>query len=203
MRAIASIEHAMNPHFSTTSRSWLDTVRRDLAILGEAPAIATIEALSVRLAERALQIDAPRATAPEHDRYRRHLLAGGGDEGHSCLLIEWPAAHRTPIHDHAGLWGIELVLDGALEVEEFALGGDLDRPLLTRTRALMLGAGDAAVFTGRRYAHRCRNLSATRPALSLHVYGGVLDRYRAFQADPRGGHSARTQHARIDAALTI
>ncbi|MBO9664659.1 cysteine dioxygenase family protein [Dokdonella sp.] len=188
-------------HPFTPNRSWLDAVRGDLAGLGDVPTVTAIEALSTRLAARALQIDAPRASAPERDRYRRHLLDGGG--AHSCLLIEWPAAHRTPIHDHAGLWGIELVLDGVLEVEEFALGGDLDQPTLTPTRTLMLGAGDAATFTGRRYAHRCRNLSVTRPALSLHVYGGALDRYRAFQADPRGGHRAHSQHARIDATLTL
>ena len=95
------------------------------------------------------------------------------------------------------------MLDGALEVEEFALGGDPDAPALAPTRRLMLGAGDAATFSGRRYAHRCRNLSATRPALSLHVYGGELDRYRAFHADAHGGHRAQAQHARIDATLAI
>lgn len=187
----------------TPNRSWLDIVRADLASLGAAPTASAIETLSERLAARALQLDAPRASAPEQDRYRRHLLAGNADGSLSCLLIEWPVAHRTPIHDHAGLWGIELVLDGALEVEEFTLGGDLDRPALARKRSLILGAGDAAVFTGRRYAHRCRNLSTTRPALSLHVYGGELDRYHAFQADPHGGHTARAQHALIDATLTI
>lgn len=188
---------------ATTHHAWFDAVRTDLATLAAAPAPAAIEALSGRLAARALQADAPRATAPEHDRYRRHRLAGGGRDGHSCLLIEWPAAHRTPLHDHAGLWGIELVLDGVLEVEEFALGGDPERPLLVRTRTLMLGAGDAAVFAGPDYAHRCRNLSAKRPALSLHVYGGELDRYRAFEAEPHGGHSAQVRQARVDATLRL
>ncbi|MFC4820862.1 cysteine dioxygenase [Dokdonella ginsengisoli] len=190
----------MNLLSATTSRAWLDAVRAELAALDAVPATAAIQALSGRLAARALQADAPRAAAPRHDRYRRHRLAGG-DGGHSCLLIEWPAAHRTAIHDHAGLWGIELVLDGVLEVEEFTLGGDFERPVLTRARTLMLGAGDAAVFTGRHYAHRCRNLSATRPALSLHVYGGELDRYQAFEADPRGGYDVRVQQAHVDATL--
>ncbi|MEP7041739.1 MAG: cysteine dioxygenase family protein [Dokdonella sp.] len=188
------------------SRRWLADVRRDLAALGSAPTIASIERLSGRLAEQALVLDAPRSNtldvaAPEH--YRRHLIAGGNDEAYSALLIAWPAGHRTPIHDHAGLWGIELVLDGALEVEEFAIGGELDQPQLSAQRALLLGTGDAAVFTGRRYAHRCRNLSSTRPALSLHVYGGVLDRYHAFQADARGGYSARAHHASVDATLSV
>ena len=95
------------------------------------------------------------------------------------------------------------MLDGALEVEEFAIGGELEQPQLTAQRTLMLGTGDAAVFTGRRYAHRCRNLSPTRPALSLHVYGGVLDRYHAFQTDARGEYSASAHRASIDATLMV
>jgi hypothetical protein len=30
----------------------------------------------------------------------------------------WPAGHATLPHDHGGHWGIEVVLDGALHVEE-------------------------------------------------------------------------------------
>jgi len=187
-------------------RRWLADVRRDLAALAPAPTIAAIEHLSSRLAEQALLLDAPRSEnfpADEPERYRRHLIAGGSEQPYSALLIAWPAAHRTPIHDHAGLWGIELVLDGALEVEEFTIGGELEQPQLTAQRTLMLGTGDAAVFTGRRYAHRCRNLSPTRPALSLHVYGGVLDRYHAFQTDARGSYNAVAHRANVDATLTV
>ena len=185
--------------FTTTSRHWLEMIRNDLAELAETPTGAAIEALSERLAERAMRADAPRAATLPRGRYRRLLIAG--DWTHSCLLIQWPAAHRTPIHDHAGLWGIELVLDGVLEVEEFALDGEPARPALTPTRTLMLGAGDAAVFTGRHSAHRCRNLSATRPALSLHVYGGELERYHAFETDPRGVLGMRERHACVDATV--
>jgi hypothetical protein len=198
----------MNLYTLSAAQQWLDGVRSGLATLGSAPSVPLIETLAAQLADRAMQPDAPRSLARRNDAapapgYRRHQIAGGVDVAQSCLLIEWPAAHRTPIHDHAGLWGIELVLDGVLEVEEFATGGDLDQPVLTRGRTLILGVGDAAVFTGRRYAHRCRNLSTTRPALSLHVYGGVLDRYHAFHPDPRGRYSARAQQARVDATLSV
>ncbi|MET0225986.1 MAG: cysteine dioxygenase family protein [Dokdonella sp.] len=196
----------MDISLPTGSRGWLADVRRDLATLAPEPTLASIERLSGRLAEQALLLDAPRSRTfpsadPEH--YRRHLIAGGGEQAYTALLIAWPAGHRTPIHDHAGLWGIELVLDGALAVEEFALGGELEQPHLSAQRTLMLGTGDAAVFSGRRYAHRCRNLSSTRPALSLHVYGGVLDRYHAFQTDARGGYRASAHHARVEATLTV
>ena len=183
---------------------WIDEVREEIAALGAAPGIAAIEDVSARLAALAVQPQAPRSAQFTAERYQRRLIAGGADDDAlSCLLISWPAAHRTPLHDHAGLWGIELVLDGALEVEEFAIAHDGGDARLTHRRTLMLGIGDAAVFTGQRYAHRCRNLSATRPALSLHVYGGVLDRYRAFDAAANGRYVPRPQQARTDTLLTV
>ncbi|WP_300620584.1 cysteine dioxygenase family protein [Dokdonella sp.] len=180
------------------SPRWIEPILADLATLHAVPSAAQIEALSARIAAQAFSPHAPRASGSPG--YRRHLLTQGSDVPYSCLLIEWPASHATPIHDHAGLWGLELVLDGALEVEEFALAGDSVLPRLARSRALMLGVGDSACFTGEQYAHRCRNLSAARPALSLHVYGGTLDRYRSFHADMQGGHAVQMQQAAIDSA---
>lgn len=193
----------MTPSLPVLSECWIGTILAEFASIEEAWTPSAVEALTARLAAQAFSPQAPRAAANGQTLYRRHLLAGGGQSRLSCLLIEWPAAHRTPIHDHAGLWGIELVLDGALEVEEFRVEDEHERPRLAPERTLLLGAGDAACFTDHRYAHRCRNLSATRPALSLHVYGGMLDRYRTFQAVAGGGHVPQLQHARIDSTLPI
>jgi hypothetical protein len=52
--------------------------------------------------------------------YRRWLVAEG--DGYSAILIGWSPRYHTPVHDHDGLWGIELVLCGALQVDEFQLG---------------------------------------------------------------------------------
>jgi hypothetical protein len=41
--------------------------------------------------------------------------------------------------------------------------------------------------------HRCRNLSQHETALTLHVYGGELNRYQSYeQAVPTGPWTART-----------
>lgn len=121
-------------------------------------------------------------------RFRR-LSLRDTDDG-SVLLIAWPPGHVTPIHDHDGLWGIELVLDGVLQVESFAMSVTPALQLVPRDVTL-LGVGDHTTFSERDYAHRCRNLSAQRPALSLHVYGGVLERYGAYDQDAEGrwGHT--------------
>jgi hypothetical protein len=111
--------------------------------------------------------------------YRRIPLTGRAACGYEALLIVWPPGHATPIHDHDGLWGIEFVLDGALEVEAFSLSLR-DTPHLVSQGATILGVGDHTAFSDADYAHRCRNLSQRLPTLSLHVYGGELDTYRSF-----------------------
>lgn len=143
-----------------------------------------IETLRDQLTDLAWREGCPRADSffahTQTPRYRRQLIAAAPDGGYTMLLIAWPPGYVTPLHDHAGLWGIELVLDGALQVDEFYSDGDPSEPALQAQRSLLLGCGDAAVFTDPAYVHRCRNLSATQPALSLHVYGGVLHEYQSF-----------------------
>jgi hypothetical protein len=102
----------------------------------------------------------------------------------SLLLMAWPANYSTPVHDHGGLWGLELVLNGALEVDAYerdAIDGELR--LQGRT---WLGIGDATWFDNTQpHAHRCRNLSRHETALSLHVYGGDLAQYLAYEQAER------------------
>ena len=132
-------------------------------------------------------------------RYRRQLIAAAADGGYTMLLIAWPPGYVTPLHDHAGLWGIELVLDGALQVEEFFSDGDALAPTLQPQRALMLGSGDSAVFLDPAYVHRCRNMSLQQPALSLHVYGGVLDQYQSYVGVKDEQYRVSPQRAVLDA----
>ncbi|WP_109126528.1 cysteine dioxygenase family protein [Dyella sp. C11] len=111
--------------------------------------------------------------------YRRISLGEPG--AFEALLILWPPGHATPIHDHQGLWGLEYVLDGVLEVESFKLTPSPDIHLEPQ-QTLVAGVGDYLVFSDADYAHRCRNFSKNRAALTLHVYGGSLDAYRSFHA---------------------
>ena len=99
------------------------------------------------------------------------------------LIMVWPAGYSTPIHDHAGLWGIEMVLQGGLSVEDYELVDG--QPTFSGSTVLEEGQSCAFVGTGG-HAHRCTNLSARRPAVTLHVYGGLLETYRNFES-MRGG----------------
>jgi predicted metal-dependent enzyme (double-stranded beta helix superfamily) len=125
------------------------------------------------------------------------------DGRYTGLMMVWPAGYSTPIHDHAGLWGIEMVLQGALSVEDYELvtdeRGDTQPRFVGTT---LLEEGQSCAFLGTAgHAHRCANLSARRPAVTLHVYGGLLQTYRNFDAVRGGRYVAQPTNARIDGQI--
>jgi predicted metal-dependent enzyme (double-stranded beta helix superfamily) len=129
----------------------------------------------------------------EHERSGRY----------TGLMMVWPAGYTTPIHDHAGLWGIELVLQGALSVEDYELVDDgRGQPQPRFIGTTLLEEGQSCAFLGTAgHAHRCANLSARRPAVTLHVYGGMLETYRNFDPVRGGRFVAQPTIARIDGQL--
>lgn len=182
---------------------WSSALRNVTAGLGGDLSPDDVATLRDQLTELVWTDGCPRADSffakTQTPRYRRQMIAAAPDGGYTMLLIAWPPGYVTPLHDHSGLWGIELVLDGALQVEEFFSDGDIASPTLQPQRTLMLGSGDSAVFIDPAYVHRCRNLSLQHPALSLHVYGGVLDNYQSFVGVSHQQYRASPQRAVLDA----
>ncbi|TCV95891.1 cysteine dioxygenase type I [Luteibacter rhizovicinus] len=152
---------------------------------------------------RSGELDAALGTLRERRRgFERWLVAERAKPGISVLVMAWPANYATPVHDHGGLWGLEAAISGALEVESF-LHDPVDRSLRSQGRT-WLGPGDATWFdAAETHTHRCRNLSRQETALTLHVYGGDLAQYLAYeQPGPSGHWIARPRHSEIAGRLT-
>ena len=141
-----------------------------------------------------------RAICDEHpQRFTRWLYECERDGRYTGLVMVWPAGHATPIHDHAGLWGIEMVLQGALSVEDYELGHD---GALRHVATTVLEEGQSCAFLGTQgHAHRCTNLSARRAAVTLHVYGGLLDGYRNFDVGRGGRYVPVPTRAHVDGRI--
>lgn len=144
-----------------------------------------------------------RALCDEHPHaFTRWLYEREREGRYTGLIMVWPPAYSTPIHDHAGLWGIEMVLQGSLSIEDYEVAArDADaQPHFVATT--LLGEGESCAFLGAGgYAHRCTNLSTHRPAVTLHVYGGLLESYRNFAPAIDGSYSAASSVAKIDGHL--
>jgi predicted metal-dependent enzyme (double-stranded beta helix superfamily) len=135
--------------------------------------------------------------------FERWLLGRRGHPGVSVLVMAWPPGYATPSHDHAGLWGVELSLYGALEVESWSRESTAHAWQL-RGRD-WLGTGDATWFDADvPYMHRCRNLSKHETALTLHIYGGDLEDYATYtQAASQDSWQSQAQRARIAGPLRV
>ena len=51
------------------------------------------------------------------------------------------------------------------------------------------------------HAHRCMNPLSRRPAVTLPVYGGLLETYRTFEETDETGFAAQPTLARIDGSV--
>ena len=106
----------MNLSLDTDREDWIRSLRLRIGALPQDPGPGDIENLLDRLTPVAWLAGCPDTQSIDVShlprRYRRHLVAGGNDDGHTALLIAWPPGYQSPVHDHAGLWGIELVLQG-------------------------------------------------------------------------------------------
>lgn len=105
----------------------------------------------------------------------------------SVVIKALPPNYTTPAHHLAVLWGLEMSLVGALEVQ--ACERDPATGDLRASGRHWLGPGDTVWFDadhGR--THRCRNLSRRETALSLHVHGAEL------QPTPSSGRRSPADH---------
>ena len=186
LRSVA-LEHASvaHPDLASMARELGQIVHRDSA------------AIATRLARLGRRESARRVAGTGTPDLPRWLLGQRTQPPVSVLVMAWPANHRTPVHDHAGLWGLELTLVGALEVQSWRR--DPDSGNLRALGRDWLGPGDGTWFEGdHNHLHRCRNLSQHETALTLHVYGGELTHYLAYeQATPAGAWTARNADCAI------
>jgi len=124
---------------------------------------------------------------PHPDRYARRLLHRDPDGRYTVVVMTWGAGQQTPVHDHAGLWCVECVYQGTIEVTSFSLLGDPDgdrfkfRPE-TAVRAVL---GDAGALIPPFEYHRIANAAAAT-AVTIHVYGGDMDWGHRFDPDDDG-----------------
>src|SRR3954468_17800557 len=55
------------------------------------------------------------------DRSARLLLYRDDELGFTAVVMTWGPGQRTPLHDHAGIWCVEGVMEGEMEVTRYEL----------------------------------------------------------------------------------
>ena len=136
---------------------------------------------------------------PEHfrtakpDSYARRLLYRDEELNFTALIMTWGPGQRTALHDHAGIWCVEGVVEGEMEVCRYELleeeGDGVFRFAERGSVHAMAGAAGALIPPFEH--HVLANARPDRPSLTLHVYGGEMDHCTIFE--PLGSGLYRRQ----------
>jgi len=122
------------------------------------------------------------------DSYARRLLHQNEDLGYTAVVMTWAPGQCTPLHDHGGLWCVEGVVDGAMQVTQFDLTDQNgDGYAFTERGKIRAAVGTAGSLIPPWDYHVLGNALSDRPSITLHVYGGDLNRCHIFvpRADGR------------------
>jgi predicted metal-dependent enzyme (double-stranded beta helix superfamily) len=134
------------------------------------------------------------------DHYTRRLVWLEPDASFVVIAMTWLPGQASPLHDHAGLSGAEIVVDGEMHESTFRLkerheGGryrfarDLDR---------IVAKGAVGIVNPPYEYHDFGNAGSTT-AHTLHVYGGDLQSCQAFEAEDDGWWRSRRVDLHYDA----
>ena len=133
---------------------------------------------------------------PIQDHYARRELYRSPAHGYSVVAMTWGPGQGTPVHDHSGLWCVEGVWDGELEITQYELleqEGDAFR--FRAAGGLHAGPGSAGSLIPPHEYHAICNASRDDVAVSVHIYKAPMECCSMFV--PRDGE----WYVRADKAL--
>jgi predicted metal-dependent enzyme (double-stranded beta helix superfamily) len=128
------------------------------------------------------------------DRYARRLLHRDPDGHYTVVVMTWGPGQKTALHDHAGIWCVECVVSGRMEVTQYDLlseaGGAYRFAEQTRVAAARGAAG--CLIPPFEY-HTLGNALRDRASITMHVYGGEMDHCHVFEPTGDGAYRRLTR----------
>lgn len=125
---------------------------------------------------------------PVEGHYARRELYACPERETTVVAMTWAPGQGTPIHDHCGLWCVEGVWQGQLEITRYELEEDQgDRCRFTRFETLVAGTGTAGSLLPPHEYHTIRNPNPAQIAISLHIYQKAMGTCATFEPEAAGG----------------
>lgn len=150
----------------------------------------TVEAIKGSLCKliRSSQIDLPAEfTTPVKGHYARRLLHRDDERGYSIVVMTWGPGQSTPIHDHSGMWCVEGVWGGSIDVQQFEqVEVENGHCRFEPRNSYEAGVGSAGCLIPPFEYHSISNPCEETPAVSLHIYGGEMKTCCVFVKQPDG-----------------
>ena len=125
---------------------------------------------------------------PIEGTYARRLLHRDPDGQYTMVVMTWAPGQKTALHDHAGIWCVECVVDGRMEVAQYDLQSAQDgRYRFAERSRVLAGRGSAGCLIPPFEYHTLGNATDT-PSVTLHVYGGEMDHCHVFEPEQDGSY---------------
>ena len=160
-----------------------------VAAIDDAVALGDPEAITACLRERLSALIAdPRVLLPEavfrpaEGRYARRLLHQSASHGYSVIAMTWGPGQGTLIHDHDGLWCVEGVWSGRIDVTPYdLLECDGQRARFGSQPVIRAGRGSTGSLIPPFEHHTIRNPDDRETAVTVHVYSQAMNRCTVFE----------------------
>ncbi|MGQ0800921.1 MAG: cysteine dioxygenase [Pseudomarimonas sp.] len=138
---------------------------------------------------------------PLADRYARRELHRSEEHGYSVIAMTWGPGQGTLIHDHSGMWCVEGVFQGALEITQYEMAeSDGERCRFHPVGTMQAGAGSAGSLIPPHEYHTIRNPSGDGVSVTLHIYRGAMSCCSVFQPTADGWYQRQVRQLGVDAA---
>jgi predicted metal-dependent enzyme (double-stranded beta helix superfamily) len=141
---------------------------------------------------RARAVDLPdRFHAVRADSYARRLLHRNDDLGYTAVVMTWGPGQCTPLHDHAGIWCVEGVVEGRMDVTQYDLVEEsADAYRFEAKGCVHASVGSAGCLIPPFEYHVLAN-ALDQPSITLHIYGGEMTTCHVFEPVPGGRYVRR------------
>ena len=128
------------------------------------------------------------------ETYARRLLHRDPGGRYTVVVMTWGPGQKTALHDHAGIWCVECVVDGQMEVTQYELQSEKDGTYrFTYQRSVPAVRGSAGCLIPPFEYHTLANARPDQTAVTLHVYGGEMDHCHVFEPAADGTYRRTTR----------
>ena len=125
--------------------------------------------------------------------YARRLLHRNDELGYTAVVMTWGPGQRTPLHDHAGIWCVEGVVSGRMDVTQFDLVEERGGEYRFEERGCVhASVGSAGCLIPPFEYHILAN-AIDEPSITLHVYGGEMTSCHIFEPMADGRYARRAR----------
>ncbi len=124
---------------------------------------------------------------PQSSCYARRLLHQDEELGFVIVAMTWGPGQKTQLHDHAGIWCVEGVIEGEMSVTQYELIEKKKNLFkFVKRDVIRAGVGGAGALIPPHEHHILANALKDQPSVTLHVYGGEINRCNVFVSKVNG-----------------